>query len=270
MALIKKKSLGQHFLRSEAALKAIIEAIEPGPLDIVLEIGPGEGVLTEKLLPLAGRVLAIEKDRRLIPILHEIFAPEVALKKLIIVEKDALMYDPQTLKTYITEGFTYKVVGNIPYYITGALLRKFLESPLQPTKLVFLMQREVAERIVGRDKGKKTGKESLLSLSIKAYGTPTYVKTVPKGAFVPAPTVDSAILLVDDISRAHFTNTFHEERFFALIHAGFAQKRKLLMRNIEELMPKERAEEAFAASNIPPNARAEDVSIEQWLKLAEF
>lgn len=289
MIFIKKKSLGQHFLRSEAALSAIVDALAVGLRDVVVEIGPGEGILTEKLLYFAEKVLAIEKDSRLIPILEERFAKEVELNKLHIVGADALTFEPElelrdtrhlkgkntnknsaSLKTYIKEGFTYKVVGNIPYYITGALLRKFLETTIQPTKLVFLMQKEVAERIVGRKDGKNTNKESLLSLSVKAYGTPRYIKTVPRGAFTPAPTVDSAILLVDHISRENFKNLEHEERFFELIHAGFAQKRKLLLRNVEALFSsKEAVHEALSAANISVNTRAEDVSVAQWLQLAE-
>ncbi len=264
---VTKKSLGQHFLRSEGALREIAEALGAGPLDVVVEIGPGEGVLTQKILQKAGKVLAIEKDARLIPLLSERFAPEIALGRLEVVEADALTFEPKILGKWLKDGFTYKVVGNIPYYITGALLRKFLEGALQPTTLVFLMQKEVAKRIVAAQKPKK---ESLLSLSVKAFGTPRYIKTVPKGAFVPAPSVDSAILLIENISRDRFTDSFHEARFFKLIHAGFAQKRKLLARNLEDVISKARIEEAFEALAIAKNTRAEDLPFEKWLQLATF
>ncbi len=243
----KKKSLGQHFLRSGAYLSAVAEAAKVERGDLVLEVGPGEGTLTEVLLRRGAKVVAVEKDARLITFLKNKFAGQ----NLHVVEGDALEFEPAYKK--------YKVVGNIPYYITGALFKKFLSAKHQPSTLVFLVQKEVAERIA-REK-----KESILSLSIKAYGVPKYVKTVPRGAFAPAPKVDSAILLVEKVSRKHFANPEHEERFFALIKKGFAQKRKFLLSNIG----KEYAER-FAKLGLSPKTRAEDVPLEVWLALAKY
>ena len=231
--------------------------IEPG--ETVLEIGPGSGALTEVLLARGAHVVAIEKDARLIPLLQEKFAQEIAAGSFVLHESDALEIDVKKLGMRAGE---YKAVGNIPYYITGALFKKFLSGPIQPNTLVFLIQKEVAQRIA------KNKKESILSLSIKAYGEVVYVKTVPRGAFTPAPDVDSAVLLVKHISRKNFVDQQHEEQFFALVKNGFAQKRKLLKRNIEGMMGHSIVEKMLAAG-ITENARAEDVSLEQWLVLSK-
>jgi 16S rRNA (adenine1518-N6/adenine1519-N6)-dimethyltransferase len=237
----KKKSLGQHFLRSASYLNAIADAADIAAGDTVLEVGPGEGTLTGVLLERGARVVAVEKDSRLIPVLKEKFAG----KKFELVGGDALEFD-------ISNQFKnkkFKVVGNIPYYITGALLKKFLSGEVQPSTLVFLIQKEVAERIA------RSKKESILSLSVKAYGEPKYSKTVPRGAFAPAPKVDSAILRVTNISRKNFKNKKHEARFFELIKKGFGQKRKVLKNTLGDIGPL--AQE-----------RPEDLSPAQWLKLA--
>ena len=258
--MFKKKSLGQHFLQSPAYLRAIVDAAEVTTGDTILEVGPGEGALTRELLSRGARVFAIEKDHRLIPILTATFDREVYGKQLTLIEADALEFEVPLCSDF-PPGKEYKVVANIPYYITGALLRKFLSSETQPTTLVFLTQKEVAERIA------RSKKESLLSLSVKAYGTPQYIKTVPRGAFAPPPTVDSAILRVEHISRKNFQNKEMEDRFFTLIHAGFAQKRKLLARNLESVLGKN-APLYMQEASIPSKARAEDVSLKEWLCLS--
>ena len=257
--MYKKKSLGQHFLHNPHYLGTLADAANIQKGEMVIEIGPGEGTLTKVLFERGARVVVVEKDTRLIPVLQEKFAQEIKNKQLDIVEGDALEFD--VAKHLKNKGGDYKVVGNIPYYITGALLRKYLTDKHQPTTLAFLIQKEVAERTA------RSKKESLLSLSVKAYGTPAYIKTVPRGAFNPPPMVDSAILLVSDISRKNFKNKKHEEQFFALLHAGFAQKRKLLKRNVESVLDKG-AENALQEVGILPNARAEDVQLAQWLALA--
>ena len=248
--LQKKKSLGQHFLNNPYYLSLVADtaAIEAG--DVVLEIGPGEGPLTEVLLSRGARVVAIEKDTRLIEPLREKFEG----KDFEVVETDALEFNTSKLKKY-------KLVGNIPYYITGALLKKFFSAKQQPSTLVFLIQKEVAQRIA------RSKKESILSLSVKAYGRPTIVKTVPRGAFSPPPNVDSAILLVEHISRKNFKNATHEKRFFELVRAGFAHKLKLLARNLEPLLGKKHSH-ILKNVGISENARAEDVPLEKWLELS--
>ncbi len=239
----RKKSLGQHFLNSAHYLGAVADAADIKKGDTVVEIGPGEGALTAVLLARGAKVIALEKDARLIPILKEKFAD----KQFELIEGDALEFEPSAKR--------YKVVGNIPYYITGALLRKFLSEKQQPELLVFLMQKEVAERIARHGPSNKKAKESILSLSVKAYGTPLYIKTVPRGAFVPPPKVDSAILKVANVSRDHFTNTAHEQKFFELVKKGFSSKRKKLGSNLGDIGPLK-------------DARAEDVALGDWLALA--
>ena len=152
----------------------------------------------------------------------------------------------------------YKLVGNIPYYITGALFKKFLTAEHQPSTLVFLIQKEVGERIA------RSKKESILSLSIKAYGTPKYIKTVPAGAFAPAPKVDSAILAVENISRKNFADAAHEAKFFELVKKGFSQKRKLLKNNLGPGYSS-----ILQNTRIDGKARAEDVPLQMWLEISK-
>lgn len=250
-----KKSLGQNFLRSKKALDSIIEAGDIKNTDTILEIGPGEGILTKRLLEKAGHVVAIEKDNRLISGLRAQFVQEISDRKLELIEADILSY-----KLQVTN---YKLIANIPYYVTGEIIRKFLESENQPEKIVLLLQKEVAQRIVARDK-----KESILSLSVKIYGEPRYVATVQKESFSPKPKVDSAILSISNISKTNFKNTT-EERFFSIVKAGFAQKRKKLINNLQKIALKDILEKVFRELNLDQNTRAEDMSLELWLKLTE-
>ena len=268
MTFFAKKSLGQNFLKSKSALKSIRDAADPNGLDIILEVGPGKGALTEVLLPFPAKIIAIEKDSRLIPLLKEKFAEAIATGKLDIIEQDILEFDPMALKGYNLEYFDYKIVANIPYYITGALLRKFLTTEYQPTLMVLLLQKEVAKRIVARDE-----KESLLSISVKVYGTPKYIETVKAKYFSPEPKVDSAILLIEHISKKFFTeNNLDEENFFELVRAGFAHKRKVLINNLKNTFPKDENKdirEIFNHVGISEKARAEDLNLEQWKSLAQ-
>jgi 16S rRNA (adenine1518-N6/adenine1519-N6)-dimethyltransferase len=245
-----KKSLGQHFLSSPHYLNAIAEAGGVAEGDLVLEVGPGKGTLTAELLSRGARVVAVEKDDRLIAPLRERFASEAKQRRFTLVHGDILEADLAKL----TAKKPYKVVANVPYYISGALIRLFLEAKHQPAHMALLLQKEVVERIA-REK-----KEGLLSLSVKAYGTPLYIKKVPAGAFSPPPKVDSAILAVSNISRRNFKSASHEKRFFALIHAGFAHKRKALGKALTPLV----GERAAGIARM----RAEDVPLTVWLALS--
>jgi 16S rRNA (adenine1518-N6/adenine1519-N6)-dimethyltransferase len=248
-----KKSLGQHFLKNQSIAARIADAATLSTNDTVLEIGPGTGMLTKELLQRARKVFAIEKDERLAADLREIFAVEIGEGKLEIIEGDALEIGQETLP----QG--YKLVSNIPYYITGAIIRQFLTAKTQPKSMVLLIQKEVAERIIARD-----GKESLLSISVKAYGTPRIITTVKAGSFIPAPKVDSAVLAIENISRTRFSSFDVEIRFFELLRAGFGQKRKVLRRNLESITDKEHVSRAFEACTIKETARAEQLSPEEW------
>ena len=253
-----KKSLGQNFLTSKAVAGDIIKAADLSSHDTVLEIGPGKGFLTEELLKKTRKVIVVEKDTRLIEYLQEKFAEEVMAKKLEIIHDDILDFDFAQCNL---KSKHYTLVANIPYYITGQILRMFLENAAQPKKMILMVQKEVAQRIVARD-----NKESILSISVKAYGVPHYVKKVPERYFKPQPKVDSAILLIDGISKRLFQNKKAEEKFFKLVKTGFAHKRKILSNNLSSYA---NAEEMFTRCKIPQKIRAEKLSIEDWTCLVE-
>lgn len=249
-----KKSLGQNFLKSKAAVAVMLEAGGISADDTVVEVGPGRGVLTEALLSRAGKVIAIEKDRALTSFLKEKFVKEIANGKLLLIHCDALHFDPAN---YGVKTKNYKLIANIPYYITGLLFRYFLEEVARPERMVVMVQKEIAERIVARG-----GKESILSVSVKVYGAPRVVRKVPARYFSPQPKVDSAILAVTDIS-SPFKNKKEEKRFFEILRKGFAHKRKLLKRNLGC------AETMLEECGIAPKARPEEVVLHQWLCLSK-
>jgi len=247
--VLAKKSLGQNFLKYAQTAERIAAAAPITNESVVLEVGPGTGKLTRALLTRAQKVVAVEADERLLAGLRDTFAPELESRKLELIHAD--------IRTFALEQLPkgYQVVANIPYYLTGELIRRLLTAQNQPSALTLLVQKEVAERIV------RSKKESLLSLSVKAYGEPEYRFTVPRGAFSPAPKVDSAVIVVRKISRARFKNSEEEARFFTLIHAGFAHKRKQLAKNFHEA--------GLSVSGLPERIRAEDVPFSEWLKRAK-
>lgn len=242
-----KKSLGQNFLKSSLALNKIVEAGEVSTSDVVLEIGPGKGALTEKLLVKAGQVIAVEKDRDLVELLKIKFGEEIKNKKLLLIEEDILEFEIKERK--------YKVVANIPYNITGAILKKFLSADIQPERMVLMVQHEVAKRIIASD-----GKESLLSVSVKVYGEPKMIMKVPARYFSPAPKVDSAVILIKNISKKLFRqNIESEEKFWEVVKAGFAHKRKKLSGNLKK----------FGLKNNLKDKRAEELSVSDWIQLIQ-
>lgn len=249
-----KKSLGQHFLTDQTALATIITVTNLKAGETALEIGPGEGFLTTALLATGARVIAVEKDDRLIILLTEKFKSEINEKKLVLIHADILNLN----FSYKLVANSYKLVANIPYYLTGQIIRHFLTTENQPATMTLMLQKEVAQRIVAKD-----GKESLLSISVKAYGLPHYIRTVPRGAFRPAPKVDSAIVLIDKISKNNFREV-SEEKFFALLHLGFASKRKMLRAKLGLTI------EELASCGVNPQARAENLTIDQWFCLAKI
>ncbi|HAQ02669.1 ribosomal RNA small subunit methyltransferase A [Candidatus Nomurabacteria bacterium RIFOXYC2_FULL_36_8] len=279
-----KKNLGQNFLKSKEALFKMCEAGGVSDKDVIVEIGPGKGALTEKLLEKAYKVIAIEKDRDLIDILKDKFANEIkngpnlsnktnGQCKLTLLNEDILGFDPA--KHGLKEG-GYKIIANIPYNITGSIIRRFLSEVNKPITMTLLVQKEVAERIVARD-----GKESILSLSVKAYGMPSYIMKVHKRFFSPSPKVDSAIVSINDISGKLFKDKSTEESFFTLIKAGFAHKRKVLRKNLEDINIKEvepsssagklpKIDEIFKKLGINPKARAEDVPFSKWVEMNDY
>ena len=258
--IVAKKSLGQNFLKSKTALMAIIRAGEVNSSDIILEIGPGKGALTEKILETGAKVIAIEKDDRLIEFLNEKFEKKIKEEKFILINGDILEIELASLKL---ETGTYKLIANIPYYITGLIFRKFLAGKIQPKKLVLMVQKEIADRIVARNE-----KENLLSLSVKCYGDPKKIMKVGKENFSPEPKVDSAVLLIDNISKDFFKE-ITEESFFEVIKAGFAHKRKVLIANLKDIFIKNKKDpkKVFTDIKISEKSRSEDLKLEDWRNL---
>lgn len=241
--------------------RLLVEACQIQKGERVLEIGPGTGALTRELLATGAQVVAIEKDGALVSRLQHTFAHEIQQGALTIIDGDVRDTDPKTLGL---RAGAYVLAANIPYYITGEILRHFLSTKAQPRAMALLIQKEVAERIVARD-----GKESILSLSVKAYGTPRIVAKVGRGNFSPPPSVDSAIIAIDHISRAQFGD-LSDEAFFAVVRAGFASKRKLLANNLAIKFGKEKVLSTFPMCGIAPDARAETVPLQKWMRLARL
>jgi len=258
MQFEKKKSLGQHFLTSDIVPKWMCDAADLVPTDTVIEVGPGTGALTKEILARGASVIALEADIRAIEVLQEVFDAELASGQLRIEHTDVRELD---LASIGVEDGSYKVVANIPYYLSGKLFRTFLDSEVQPISLVFLVQKEVANRIA-RDE-----KTSLLSLSIRAFGTPHYVRTVSRGHFAPPPQIDSAIILIDDISRNAFTGVNHAT-FFEHLHIGFAGKRKQLLGTFAKHYDRDALIHIFSTLNIRLDVRGENLSLSQWLSLS--
>ncbi len=250
---MKKPKLGQHFLTRPEIAGWVAQAIDISSQDTVLEIGPGKGILTTEILKVANTVVAVEKDTLLVTKLRETFSNEITNGNLILIEDDVRDFNPKNC-IHLNSG--YSLVANIPYYITGYILRKFLTTSHQPKNIAVLIQKEVAERIVA-----KNNKHSILSLSIHVFGEPRLEKIVKAGAFSPPPKVDSAILSIKNISRDVFKSEESEEIFFNLIKTAFSQKRKTLGATLkDELTPSD-----FAKCDIDKKTRPEDMSLENWL-----
>ena len=256
---LHKKSLGQHFLNSDFVPKKMCDAGSVADGDIVLEIGPGTGVLTAEILSRGATVVAVEADSRAIESLQETFAQEIADKQLTIFHHDARKLD---MAAFGLADQQFKVIANIPYYISGLLFRQCLESGIQPTDLVFLVQKEVAERIA------RDTKESILSMSVKIFGDPSYICTVKRGHFTPPPAVDSAIVAIHNINKDRL-QTISTEQFFTTLHAAFGQKRKQIASNLRPLFSKEVVVDQLSKMDIVPTIRAEDLSIEQFITLID-
>lgn len=255
-----KKSLGQHFLNSKHVLDQIIQAAKIEPGDRILEIGPGTGVLTKALLDAGAQVNAVEKDDRAYELLKEKFTAEISEKRLELIHGDILKEE------LMKDAAPFKLVANIPYYITGAILEKFLEHGPRPGLMVLLVQKEVAERILARDK-----KESILSISVKAFGEPQIIAKVPRGAFTPPPKVESAILSIEQISDSKFQGLdMKAEDFFKIVHAGFAHKRKYAIRNLENVAFRDNLNIIFNHLSLDPKIRPEDIPATSWLTLSSL
>ena len=256
------KLLGQHFLVSRDVLKKIIDAADIAATEIVLEIGPGHGVLTRELATRAKRVIAVEKDRLLADELRKKLSTE-KISNVTIITGDVLKLTPRTLGL----PKTFSVVANIPYYLTARLIRILLERRAQPEKMILMVQKEVADRILA-----KPPHMNLLALSVQVYGTPSIIAAVPPTAFSPRPEIDSAIIAIRNISESLFKiHKIEPKYFFAVIRAAFQHKRKNIANALEKgsAANKEKLYQALAESGIDPKRRPETLSIDEWITLAK-
>ncbi len=250
------KRLGQHLLISRKALDAVVNAAELSPTDNALEVGAGHGALTVELAKRAGRVVAIEMDRDILPVLAETTAP---FPNVEIIPRDLLTVDLGA----VFGGAPYKFVANLPYYITALILRRIFEARPRPTLMVVMTQREVAERMVA-----PPGDLSLLGLCVQFYGQPRIVAHVPASAFYPPPKVESAVVRID-LFRELPLDDAGRDLLFSLAHAAFGGKRKQIHNSLAQnlrLAP-EQVARWLAASDIEAERRAQSLSLEEWLRL---
>ena len=260
------KGLGQNFLVDQAVLHKIVAAAELAPEDVVLEIGAGLGTLTRELARSAAHVVAVELDRRLMPVLQSVLSD---LDNVTLVQGDILDLDPASLIRTASahppiSSPHYKVVANLPYYITSAVLRHLLDASLKPRRMVLTVQREVAERIVA-----EPGQMSLLAVSVQFYGRPRRLFRIKPGSFYPSPGVESAVLQVD----LHNTAAAQVEDptgFFRVVRAGFSQRRKQLRNSLAAGLgcPPEEVATMLTEAGVDPRRRAQTLSLEEWARVA--
>lgn len=253
-----KKSLGQHFLKCRWVVSTLIKAAQINRDDTVLEIGPGTGVLTSELAKIARYVIAVEKDEHLAASLKQ------SMEKcgnVEIAEGDILKIFSYIIHSYKLQAHSYKLVSNIPYYLTSRLIRLLLEAKHKPEIIALTIQKEVAERI-----NAKPPHMNLLAVAVQAYGTPKIIKKVPAECFRPKPKVDSSIIVISDISDNFFLkNNISETKFFEVVRYAFSQKRKTLLNSLSHYYEaKPRIENILERETIKKTARPQELSLEQW------
>ena len=257
-----RKGLGQNFLVDESALQRIIAAANLNKEDFVLEIGAGPGTLTRLLGEQTLRVLAVEIDSNMVNILHTVLAE---MRNVDIIQGDILSCSVEKLldDAGLPADQPYKVVANLPYYITSAILRHLLEADRKPSCLVVTVQEEVAKRIIA-----KPGKMSLLAVSVQLYGVPEIVTRIPAGAFYPVPKVDSAVLRIN-LSDEPTVDVEDVSRFFTVVRAGFSSRRKQLHNVLSRrlALPGEKVKVALSQCGIEPTRRAQTLTLDEWARL---
>ncbi|MBI4032212.1 ribosomal RNA small subunit methyltransferase A [Candidatus Berkelbacteria bacterium] len=254
--------MGQHFLVSGDVLLKIIAAADLKPTDAVLEIGPGTGTLTRALAERAGQVIAVEKDERLFNALDEELEKE-GIANVRLIHGDILK-----LLTFNFKLETpYKVVANIPYYLTSRLIRRLLEANPPPQEILLMIQKEVAERIVAAPP-----RMNLLAIAVQAYGRPEIVAHIPASAFAPRPKVDSALIRIANISAGFFDAAgVRPERFFLLVKGAFSQRRKTLANSLAPALGgKAAVREALKTIGRAETARPQELSIGDWARLCRI
>jgi 16S rRNA (adenine1518-N6/adenine1519-N6)-dimethyltransferase len=260
-----RKGLGQHFLVDSEVLETIVYTAGLTRDDTVIEVGPGLGVLTRELVKQAGWVIAIELDNRLAAILRKTLA---SFDNVVILNEDVLGTDPKALLQEQAPSFPptlrpYKVVANLPYYITSSVLRHFLEASVKPEIMIVMVQKEVAETIVA-----EPGQRSMLSISVQFYGKPSIVRYISARSFYPAPQVDSAILRIDVYSQPVVAVT-DEKGFLRLVRAGFTASRKQVVNSLAQglELPKTEVLTLLEKAGIAPQRRAETFTLAEWAQL---
>ncbi|MCH7605141.1 16S rRNA (adenine(1518)-N(6)/adenine(1519)-N(6))-dimethyltransferase RsmA [Patescibacteria group bacterium] len=249
-----KKYLGQNFLVDQNAIRKILLVAELNKDDVVIEVGPGLGALTQEIAPRVKRLIAIEKDRGMFEILKQRIGD---FQNIELINEDILQFDP----TYQIRHTPYKVVASLPYAIATSVIRKFLEAEHQPESMVLMIQKEVAQRISA-----KPPKMNILAVSVQFYATPKIMARVSRNSFWPSPRIDSAILKIIPVDTNKNTNV---REFFKVVKAGFSQPRKQLANNLsKELgLEKPQTESWLSQSNIKPTQRAETLTIQDWINL---
>jgi len=250
------KRFGQNFLINKNVLQKLIAAAEINKDDTVLEVGSGVGTITVELAKRAKKVIAVEKDKNLVPILKE---TAQNLKNVEILKDDILKFS-----IYEIQNTKYKVIGNIPYYITAPLIRKFLEMDSPPKSMTLMVQKEMAQRICASPPNM-----SILAVSVQVYATPAIISYVPRSSFWPQPDVDSAILR---ISQIHVDMKTDLPGFFRIVRAGFSSPRKQLANNLSRILKidMEKTKKWLKDAGIDPKRRAETLSVKEWLLLANM
>jgi 16S rRNA (adenine1518-N6/adenine1519-N6)-dimethyltransferase len=254
-----RKALGQHFLLDQHIVQRIVQVAEVAPGDVVIEIGPGLGILTEALLNAGAEVFAIELDKGLAEHLRATFRD---VNRFHLIEGDALKIDPASL---VPEEKDYAVVANLPYSIASAVLMHLLEAKKPPYRLTVMVQREVAERLVA-----KPPAMTILGVAAQFFTTPRIAFVVPPDAFYPPPNVDSAVVVLD-VRPCPPLPPEERAQFFRIVNAGFRHKRKQIANSLadEFRVPKEAVVQWLAAAGIDPARRAETLTVEDWVKLSQ-
>jgi 16S rRNA (adenine1518-N6/adenine1519-N6)-dimethyltransferase len=261
---IHKKSLGQNFLKDDTLIARIVDLADILPTDAVLEIGPGQGVLTALLAKRAQKVVAIELDDRLIPILTKRFVNDAHVT---IIHDDVLKTDFSALSTeHVLPCARYKIVANIPYYITAPIIRFFLEQPCTPASMTLMVQEEVAQRLCA-----KPGTMSILAIAAQYYADVTYGFLVPRDHFDPVPAVDSAVIHLKIHKDTSDTRAINTKDFFRVVKMGFSAKRKTLCNNLANGLHKEKSDIDTVLRNIGlrEGVRAQELSIDDWKILTQ-
>lgn len=258
------KDLGQNFLIDDNVIENIVESAEINKKDFVIEIGPGLGTLTSRLVEKAGKVIAIELDKKMLQILNDRFA---LYDNFSLINEDVLKVDLNNLiQQENTQNYTVKIVANLPYYITTPIVMKLLEEKLNIDSITVMVQKEVADRLTETPGGKNTG---AITYCVYYHAEPKEVLTVPNTSFVPEPKVDSEVIKLN-IRKEPPVDLVDEKVFFKVVKASFMQRRKTLLNGLSNsgIASKEKLKEILQELNLSENVRGESLSIEQFAEIA--